>query len=86
MSVDFMFTLYIMFKFVVVSVLIFLFTLSHIFFLLFYFSILRFYHFFSYSFAEKPDHYALVSNLIDVYVSQSSALMPLHSAPGCQSE
>ena len=36
--------------------------------------------------AETPDHYALVSNLIDVYVSQSSALMPLHSAPGCQSE
>ena len=36
--------------------------------------------------AETPDHYALVSNLIDLYVSQSSALMPLHSAPGCQSE
>ena len=36
--------------------------------------------------AETPDHYALVSNLIDVYVSQSSTLMPLHSAPGCQSE
>ena len=36
--------------------------------------------------AETPDHYALVSNLIDMYVSQSSTLMPLHSAPGCQSE
>ena len=30
--------------------------------------------------AEPPDHYALVSNLIDLYVSQSSTLMPLHSA------
>ena len=29
--------------------------------------------------AEPPDHYALVSNLIDVSVSQSSTLMPLHS-------
>ena len=29
--------------------------------------------------AEPPDHYALVSNLIDLSVSQSSTLMPLHS-------
>ena len=35
--------------------------------------------------AEPPDHYAQVSFLFDVYVSQSSALMPLHSAAGCQS-
>ena len=35
--------------------------------------------------AETPDHYALVSYLIDLYVSQSSALMPLHSAAGYQS-
>ena len=35
--------------------------------------------------AEPPDHYALVSYLIDLSVSQSSALMPLHSAAGYQS-
>ena len=35
--------------------------------------------------AEPPDHYALVSYLIDLSVSQSSALMPLHSATGYQS-
>ena len=35
--------------------------------------------------AEPPDHYAQVSFLFDVFVSQSSALMPLHSAAGCQS-
>ena len=35
--------------------------------------------------AEPPDHYALVSYLIDLYVSQSSALMPLLSATGYQS-
>ena len=35
--------------------------------------------------AEPPDHYALVSHLLDLSVSQSSALMPLHSADGCQS-
>ena len=35
--------------------------------------------------AEPPDHYALVSYLIDLYVSQSSALMPLHSKAGYQS-
>ena len=34
---------------------------------------------------ETPDHYALVSYLIDLYVSQSSALMPLHSADGYRS-
>ena len=34
---------------------------------------------------EPPDHYALVSHLIDLCVSQSSALMPLHSADGYQS-
>ena len=35
--------------------------------------------------AEPPDHYALVSYLIDLLVSQSSALMPLHSKAGYQS-
>ena len=35
--------------------------------------------------AEPPDHYALVSNLIGMSASQSSALMPLHSADGYQS-
>ena len=35
--------------------------------------------------AEPPDHYALVSYLIDLLVSQSSALVPLHSAAGYQS-
>ena len=34
---------------------------------------------------EPPDHYALVSYLIDLSVSQSSALVPLHSAVGYQS-
>ena len=34
---------------------------------------------------EPPDHYALVSYLIDLSVSQSSALMPLHSADGYRS-
>ena len=29
--------------------------------------------------SEPPDHYALLSHLIDVSVSQSSTLMPLHS-------
>ncbi len=33
---------------------------------------------------EPPDHYALVSHLIDLFVSQSSTLMPLHSTHGCQ--
>ena len=35
--------------------------------------------------AEPPDHYALVSYLLDLFVSQSSSLMPLHSAAGYQS-
>ena len=35
--------------------------------------------------AETPDHYALVSYLLDLLVSQSSALMPLHSKAGYQS-
>ncbi len=35
--------------------------------------------------AEPPDHYALVSYLIDPSVSQSSALIPLCSADGYQS-
>ena len=34
--------------------------------------------------AEPPDHYALLSHLIDLSVSQSSTLMPLHSAYGYQ--
>ena len=29
--------------------------------------------------AEPPDHYALLSYLIDLYVSQLSSLLPLHS-------
>ena len=35
--------------------------------------------------AEPPDHYALVSYLCDLFVSQSSTLMPLHSTTGYQS-
>ena len=34
---------------------------------------------------EPPDHYALVSYLIDLYVSQSSPLLPMHSPGGCHS-
>ena len=34
---------------------------------------------------EPPDHYAQVSFLSDLLVSQSSSLMPLRSAAGCQS-
>ena len=34
---------------------------------------------------EPPDHYALVSYLFDLSVSQSSALLPLHSTAGYQS-
>lgn len=34
--------------------------------------------------AEPPDHYALLSYLFDLYVSQSSALVPLHSTHGYQ--
>ena len=36
--------------------------------------------------AEPPDHYALVSYLCGMSASQSSTLLPLHSAPGYQSE
>src|SRR5687767_8927918 len=32
-----------------------------------------------------PDHYDLLSHLLDMSVSQSSSLMPLHSSPGFQS-
>jgi hypothetical protein len=35
--------------------------------------------------AEPPDHYVLLSYLIDLSVSQSSFLVPLHSANGYQS-
>ena len=35
--------------------------------------------------AEPPDHYALVSYLDDLSVSQSSSLVPLHSPAGYQS-
>ena len=35
--------------------------------------------------AEPPDHYAQVSFLFDLYVSQSSTLVPLHSPTGYQS-
>src|SRR5690348_2015478 len=34
--------------------------------------------------SEPPDHYVLVSYLIDPSVSQSSTLMPLHSTHGYQ--
>ena len=34
---------------------------------------------------EPPDHYDLLSHLLDVSVSQSSRLMPLHSTAGFQS-
>src|ERR1700755_73430 len=33
---------------------------------------------------QPPDHYALLSHLLDVSVSQSSSLVPLHSTPDCQ--
>src|SRR5205823_11088488 len=32
-----------------------------------------------------PDHYDLLSHLLDMSVSQLSSLMPLHSPPGFQS-
>ena len=32
-----------------------------------------------------PDHFALVSYLVDLSVSQSSALLPIYSAHGCHS-
>ena len=33
---------------------------------------------------QPPDHYALLSHLLDVSVSQSSSLVPLHSTTDCQ--
>ena len=33
---------------------------------------------------EPPDHYVLLSHLLDLSVLQSSTLMPLHSTHGCQ--
>ena len=33
---------------------------------------------------QPPDHYALLSHLLDMYVSQSSSLLPLHSTTDCQ--
>ena len=35
--------------------------------------------------AEPPDHFALVSYLLDLFVSQSSPLVPMHSPRGCHS-
>ena len=35
--------------------------------------------------AEPPDHYAQLSSLLGLFASQSSTLMPLHSADGYQS-
>ena len=35
---------------------------------------------------EPPDHYDLVSHLLDPSVLQSSSLMPLHSSSGFQSD
>ena len=35
--------------------------------------------------AEPPDHFALLSHLVDLSVSQSSALLPMHSTHGCHS-
>ena len=34
---------------------------------------------------EPPDHYGLLSHLLDLSVLQSSSLMPLHSTPGFRS-
>ena len=34
--------------------------------------------------AEPPDHYVLVSYLIELYLSQSSTLVPLHATHGYQ--
>lgn len=34
---------------------------------------------------EPPDHFALVSYLVDLFVSQSSAFIPIYSATGYQS-
>ena len=35
--------------------------------------------------AEPPDHFVLLSHLLELYLSQSSTLVPLHSAGGYQS-
>ena len=35
--------------------------------------------------AEPPDHFALLSHLADLSVSQSSRLLPIHSTHGCHS-
>ena len=35
--------------------------------------------------SEPPDHYDLLSHLLEPSLSQSSSLMPLHSPPGFQS-
>ena len=37
------------------------------------------------SHGEPPDHFALLSYLLDLFVSQSSPLLPLHSPRGCHS-
>ena len=34
---------------------------------------------------EAPGHYVLLSYLLDLSISQSSSLVPLHSTPGFQS-
>ena len=34
---------------------------------------------------EPPDHFALLSHLLDLFVSQSSSLVPMHSTHGCHS-
>lgn len=34
--------------------------------------------------SEPPDHYARLSSLIDLFVSQSSTLVPLHSSHDCR--
>ena len=34
---------------------------------------------------DPPDHFALLSHLIDLWVSQSSPLLPMHSRRGCHS-
>jgi hypothetical protein len=35
--------------------------------------------------AGPPDHFGLLSHLLDLFVLQSSSLMPIHSPPGFQS-
>ena len=34
---------------------------------------------------EPPDHFALLSHLLDLFVSQSSSLVPIHAAHDCHS-